>query len=152
MNRLPSVVSPFTPQKPLPDPPRRESYSTPATAGFPLWERTSAPCRSCWNVIGVIINSVPLCTSVFPVVQALVPYHWGHRGSQGETLSAKTYSNARSRRDMRTGEGCLPSRGPAADGIEVEPCFLGRFNGNAQVLAEERRHLDPSLFYVKNHR
>ena len=43
--------------KTVPGRTRRESYSTPATPGFPLWERTSAPCRSCWKVIEVIINS-----------------------------------------------------------------------------------------------
>src|SRR5208282_1434771 len=57
MNRLPSLVSPFMATKTVPGRTRRESYSTPATPGFPLWERTSAPCRSCWNVIGVIITS-----------------------------------------------------------------------------------------------
>src|SRR5271157_1850100 len=57
MNRLPSLVSPFMATKTVPGRTRRESYSTPATAAFPLWERTSAPCRSCWNVIGVIITT-----------------------------------------------------------------------------------------------
>src|ERR1700674_17226 len=89
MNRLPSLVSPFMATKTVPGRTLRESYSTPATAGFPLWERTSAPCRSCWNVIGVIINSVSPCTSVFPVVQALVLYHRGHRGTQGNAYLPK---------------------------------------------------------------
>src|ERR1019366_1478132 len=57
MNRLPSLVSPFIATKTVPGRARRESYSTPATAGFPLCERTSAPCRSCWNVMGVIITT-----------------------------------------------------------------------------------------------
>src|ERR1700687_5398526 len=57
MNRFPSLISPFMATKTVPGCTRRESYSTPATAGLPLWERTSAPCRSCWNVIGVIITT-----------------------------------------------------------------------------------------------
>jgi hypothetical protein len=62
------------------------------------------------------------------------------------------YRNARSSRDARTREGRLLSRGPATNSIEAEPGFLRGFNSNAQVLAKERRHLDPSLFHVKNHR
>ena len=69
-----------------------------------------------------------------------------------QTLSAKMYRDARSSRDPRTREGRLLSRGPAANSVEVEPGFLRGFNGNTQVLAEERRYFDPSFFHVKNHR
>ena len=57
MKRFPSLVSPFIATKAFPGAPCRESYSTPVTAGLPLCESTSAPCRSCWKVIAVIINT-----------------------------------------------------------------------------------------------
>src|ERR1017187_1273764 len=73
MKRLPSLDSPFIATKIVPGRTRRESYSTPVTAGFPLWERTSAPCRRGWNVIGVILlhdavygNVIQACTYVMP--------------------------------------------------------------------------------------
>src|ERR1700704_1250109 len=151
MNRLPSLVSPFMATKTVPERTLRESYSTPATTGFPLWERTSAPCRSCWNVIGVTINSVPLCTCV-PCGSGFSSLPQRTQRYTGERLPAKTYGDARPRRDLRPGLRRLFAGNAAADSIEVEPCFLRRLNGNAQVLAEKRRHLDPSLFHVENHR
>src|SRR6266403_2055858 len=110
MNRLPSLVSPFMATKTVPGRTRRESYSTPATAGFPLSERTSAPCRSCWKVIGVIINSAPLYNSAFPVVQALVLYH---RGSQGRLYRPK-------RTVMRDPAAtCAPGRGDCSRAVPL---------------------------------
>jgi len=40
----------------------------------------------------------------------------------------------------------------AADGVEIESSLLRGFNGNPQILAKERWHLDPSLFHIENHR
>src|SRR6202158_3702168 len=45
-----------------------------------------------------------LCTSVFPVVPALVLYHGGPRDHRGN-LSTKTHRDSRSRRDVCTGKG-----------------------------------------------
>src|ERR1017187_4670853 len=149
MNRLPSLVSPFMATKTVPGRTRRESYSTPATAGFPLCERTSAPCRSCWNVIGLIINSQrcgSLCTPVSSVVQALLLNHREHRGHRGKhSLPAKTHRNARSHRDVRAGLWRLFAGDTAADGVEVEPGILRRLNRNAQIFAEEGWNRDPAL-------
>src|SRR5208337_429045 len=125
MNRLPSLVSPFMATKTVPGRTRRESYSTPATAGFPLWERTSAPCRSCWNVIRVIINR--------------------------PRLSAETHPNPRSRSNSCPGLRRLFAGDAAADRVEVKPGVLRGLNRKPQILAEERWNLDPSLLHVKNH-
>src|SRR6267142_4490173 len=126
MNRLPSLVSPFMATNTVPERTLRESYSTPATTGFPLWERTSAPCRSCWNLIGLIINSrisagrwVPLCRPCVPLCplwfRLLVLDPRGHKGSQGEALPAEVHRNPRSRRDARTGQRRLFAGHAATD-------------------------------------
>jgi hypothetical protein len=68
------------------------------------------------------------------------------------TLSTKAHDNPRSSRDVHTSHWRLLSRNPAANGVEIESGILRGFNRNPQVLAQKRWHLNPSLFYVKNHR
>src|SRR5208282_90086 len=145
MNRLPSLVSPFMATKTVPGRTRRESYSTPATAGFPLCERTSAPCKSCWNVIAAII------TSSVGVSPAHRPSRW-HRSCPKATSPSKLHHHARSSRHVRAGLGRLFACNAAADGVEVEPGILRRLNRNAQIFANEGWDLDPSLFHVEHHR
>src|SRR3954454_3276517 len=57
MNLLPSLVSPWMATKSAPGLTRRESYSTLDTAASPLWDNTSAPCRSCWKFIALNYRS-----------------------------------------------------------------------------------------------
>jgi hypothetical protein len=40
----------------------------------------------------------------------------------------------------------------ATDGVEVQPGILRGFNGDAQIFAEERWDLDPSLLNIENYR
>ena len=53
---------------------------------------------------------------------------------------------------VRAGQRRLLARDAAANGVEVEAGILRRLNRDAQILAEERRDLDPSFFHIENHR
>src|SRR5580765_2538766 len=61
MNLFPSLDSPRMATNASPRFTRRESYSIPLTSGFPLWERTSAPYRSCWKFMAVNYRVKSLC-------------------------------------------------------------------------------------------
>ena len=70
--------------------------------------------------------------------------------SENRPIFREPHHHARSGGDLCARLRRLFAGDAAADRIEVKACILRRFDGAAQILAEEGRDFDAAFFHVEN--
>src|SRR5581483_7419390 len=148
MNLFPSLDSPCMATNASPGLTRRESYSNPETDGLPLRARISAPCKSCWKVIGMNYRAAELLDCTMALFR------------KGELAHASSFRGSTLELDHDASPSGYVSAGnrgllvadSAAQGIEFQAALLRKFDGGPHGLSDKGRHHDPALFDIKHDR